>query len=300
MGEPQCLWAVKEAASGHGLFAAEHIKAGTRIIEEPPLLTISKEEAESGSEHILIPEKTGLLTAEAQRRVMALYHNPSKLSEFAEFQGKPCPGTTSIDSGLVLAKFYTNAATITTGGLDSGLFPTFCRMNHSCAPNTSWGYDAGSAMMQVYASRDIKQGEEITDSYTELARPHARRAKELANWGFRCECFVCEGPEAEEHEKRRRQIWRTGEILNLYDDHKKGNEKDRPVFAEMPKTDTEAFKLAEEIAALLTIEGLVEELGGAYEQCAKYARAAGLIDVAEQYEEKEFEILVRTTGECSI
>lgn len=300
MGEPQCLWTIKEAATGHGLFAAENIVAGTRIIQEGPLLTISKQEAESGSEHIGIPAKTGLLPAEAQRRLMDLYHNPSKLREFAEFQGQPCPGAADIDSAEALAKFYTNAATITTGGLDSGLFPTFCRMNHSCAPNTSWGYDDISGMMQVYASRDIAQGEEITDAYTELARPRARRAKELANWGFRCECVVCEGPQAEEHENRRRTIWRLGEILQLYDDHQKGNEKDRPVFAEMPKTGTEALKLAEEIAALLIIEGLVEELGGAYEQCAKFARAIGLVDVANEYEEKEFEILVRTTGECSL
>ncbi|KAK6065961.1 SET domain-containing protein 5 [Seiridium cupressi] len=299
MDEPQCLWTIKEVANGHGLFAAADIKAGLLIIQEAPLLTVSRQEAQSASEHVGIPAKTGLLQAEAQNRLMDLYHNPSKLREFAEFQGQPCPGAPHIDSAVALAKFYTNAATITAGDLDAGLFPTFCRMNHSCVPNTSYEYDDVSGTMQVYASRDIRQGEELTDAYTELARPRARRAKELANWGFRCECLVCEGPEAEEHEARRRQVWRTSEILNLYDAHKKGTGKERPVFAEMPKTDVEALRLAEESVALLAIEGLVEELGAAYGRCAKFARAAGLLKLADEYEEKEFEILVLTTGECS-
>lgn len=300
MSNPQGLWIIREAANGHGLFAAVNIKAGTRIIQEPPLLAISRQQAQSGSEHFWIPAKTGLLTAEAQRCLMELYHNPTKLSEFAEFQGQPCPGAIGIDSAVALAKFYTNAATITTGGLDSGLFPTFCRMNHSCAPNTSWGYDDTSGMMHVYTSRDVKQGEELTDAYTEVARPHAHRARELANWGFQCQCIICEGPQADEHEKRRREIWRASEILDLYNDCKKSTGQERPVFAEMPKTDTEALKLAKEIAGLLMQEGLIEELGAAYGQCAKFARAVGLVDIASQYEDKEFEILEITTGECSL
>lgn len=298
MDKPQCLWTIKEAANDHGLFAAVDIKAGLLVIQEAPLLTVSRQEAQSASEHIGIPAKTGLLPPDAQNRLMDLYHNPSKLRDFAEFQGEPCPGASHIDSAVALAKFYTNAATITAGDLDAGLFPTFCRMNHSCMPNTSYGYDEVSGTMQVYASRDIRQGEELTDAYTELARPRARRAKELANWGFRCECLVCEGPEAEEHEARRRQVWRTSEILKLYVVHKKGAGKERPVFAELPKTDVEALRLAEESAALLEMEGLVEETGAAYGRCAEFARAVGRLKLADEYEEKEFKILVLTTGEC--
>ncbi|KAF3003967.1 hypothetical protein E8E14_005702 [Neopestalotiopsis sp. 37M] len=299
MDELQRLWEIKESANDHGLFAAADIKAGRLIVQEAPLLTVTNQEAQSGSEHVGLPAKTGLLSAEDQQRLMDLYHNPSKLREFAEYQGQPCPGAPHIDAAVALAKFYTNAATITTGDLDAGLFTIFCRMNHSCAPNTSWGYDEVSGKMQVYASRDIRRGEELTDAYTELARPRARRAKELANWGFQCACLVCEGPDAEEHDARRRQVWRIGEILKLYDAHKKGAGKERPVFAEMPKTDAEALGLAEESAALLKTEGLVEELGAAYGRCAKFARGAGLLQLADDYDEKEFEILVLTTGECS-
>ncbi|KAH8881778.1 SET domain-containing protein [Thozetella sp. PMI_491] len=302
MGPPTCSWTIKKAANGQGLFAAVTIKAGTRIIQEPPLLSISRHEAQSASEHTWIPAKVGLLSDDAQRQLMDLYHNPAKLGEFAQFRGQPCPGAVNIDSAVALAKFYTNAATIGSGQLVAGLFPIFCRMNHSCCPNTSWGYDDVSGMMQVYAARDIQQGEELTDAYTELARPRADRAKNLANLGFRCECHVCQGPQAEEHEMRRRRIWRCGKILNLYvvsHRTRQGNaNKDIPVFAEIPKTDTDALKLAEEMAALLAVEGLVEELGAAYGRCAKFARGAGLVDVADVYDEQEFEILVRTTGEC--
>ncbi|KAH7161983.1 hypothetical protein B0J13DRAFT_535010 [Dactylonectria estremocensis] len=294
MEKSECLYAIKETSNGHGLFALKAIKAGTLIIQEEPLLTISREEARSRQEYTWVTSKFGQLQSETQRRLMSLYHNPKKLQEFAFLEGQICPDT-NFDCAFVLAKFYTNAATISSGKLQVGLYPTFCRMNHSCAPNTSWMADDVTGTMEVYAVRDIREDEEITDSYTDVARSRESRNRELRNWGFDCGCSVCEGPEAAEHDIRRRRIAQIRGILELYQESR---QDEKPVFAEIPKSDLEALKLAEESLTLLSIEELVEDLGIAHGWCAKFARAAGLKDVANAHEEKEFKILVRTTGEC--
>ncbi|KAG8361101.1 hypothetical protein FVEN_g891 [Fusarium venenatum] len=200
-----------------------------------------------------------------------------------------------MDCSLVLAKFYTNAASITAGGLECGLFTEFCRMNHSCTPNICWVYDELSGMMEVYAVRDIGQDEEIYNSYIEVACSRQTRLKELSNWGFACSCPACEGPDAVKHDERRRRIGQIRGILEIYKDVK--NDVERPRFAEIPKTDSEALRLCQENATLLQEEGLIEQLGVSYGWCARFAKGAGLDDLADDYEEKEFDILVMTTGE---
>ena len=294
MQEPKCLYLMKQTAYGHGLFATELIKPGTLIIREKPVLTVSQAETKAKTEYRCVIEQVSRLTPVDQNRLMGLYHNPKKFREFSFLKDQLCPGT-DLDSCLVLAKFYTNAASITAGGLECGLFTEFCRMNHSCTPNICWVYDEPSGMMEVYAVRNIAAGEEITNSYIEVACSYQARVKELSNWGFACNCSACEGPDSAVHDERRRRIGQIRGILDIYQDTKHDVEK--PRFAEIPKTDLEALKLAEENAALLQEEGLVEQLGVTYGWCAKFAKGAGMRELADDYDEKEFEILEITTGE---
>ncbi|KAF4420383.1 SET domain-containing 5 [Fusarium acutatum] len=294
MEQEKCLYMMKETVDGHGLFAKELIKAGTRIIHEKPILTVSQAETKTKAEYTCVVDQVADLSDSEKQRLMDLYHNNKKLREFSFLQGQPCPGT-DLDAGIVLAKFYTNAASITSGGLECGLFTIFCRMNHSCTPNTCWVYDEPTGFMEVYAVRDIDKDEEITNSYIEVAISHQARMQELSNWGFRCQCTACEGPDAAKHNERRRRIAQIKGILDIYQDT--GKSGDAPKFAEIPKTDLEALRLGEESLTLLSDEGLIEQLGVMYGLCAKFAKGAGLHDFAENYEEMEFEILVITTGE---
>ncbi|CEF86236.1 hypothetical protein FGSG_11277 [Fusarium graminearum PH-1] len=294
MEEARCLYQMRKIAGGHGLFAIEPIKAGTRIIHEKALLTISQAETRANAEYRCVIEQASRLSTDQKTKLFSLYHNPKKLTEFSFLKGQLCPGT-DMDCSLVLAKFYTNAASITAGGLECGLFTEFCRMNHSCTPNICWVYDEPSAMMEVYAVRDISQDEEIYNSYIEVACSRQARIKELSNWGFHCSCFACEGPDAAQHDERRRRIGQIRGILDIYQDTKTDN--DKPRFSEVPKTDLEALKLSQENASLLQQEGLTEQLGVSYGLCAKFAKGAALNNLANEYEEKEFDILVITTGE---
>ncbi|CAF3595096.1 unnamed protein product [Fusarium graminearum] len=294
MEEAKCLYQMRKIAGGHGLFAIEPIKAGTRIIHEKALLTISQAETRANAEYRCVIEQASRLSTDQKTKLFSLYHNPKKLTEFSFLKGQLCPGT-DMDCNLVLAKFYTNAASITAGGLECGLFTEFCRMNHSCTPNICWVYDEPSAMMEVYAVRDISQDEEIYNSYIEVACSRQARIKELSNWGFHCSCSACEGPDAAQHDERRRRIGQIRGILDIYQDTKTDN--DKPRFSEVPKTDLEALKLSQENASLLQQEGLTEQLGVSYGLCAKFAKGAALNNLANEYEEKEFDILVITTGE---
>ncbi|KAM0294524.1 hypothetical protein ACHAPM_011171 [Fusarium culmorum] len=294
MEEKKCLYHMKTIADGHGLFAAETIPAGTRIIHEKALLAISQAETKANAEYRCVIEQASRLSVDQKIRLLSLYHNPKKLREFSFLKDQLCPGT-DMECSLVLAKFYTNAASITAGGLECGLFTEFCRMNHSCTPNICWVYDEPSAMMEVYAVREISQDEEIYNSYIEVACSRQARIKELSNWGFNCSCSACEGPDAAQHDERRRRIGQIRGILDIYQDTK--NDNDKPRFAEIPKTDLEALRLSQENTSLLQQEGLIEQLGVSYGLCAKFAKGAALNNLANEYEEKEFDILVITTGE---
>jgi len=84
-----------------------------------------------------------------------------------------------------------------TGGTDANegipMFPTICKINHSCCPNSffSWNSTLGCGM--VYALHDIKQGEEITIAYKDMAlQDFATRKTQLdLRWHIKCNCKRC-------------------------------------------------------------------------------------------------------------
>lgn len=64
-------------------------------------------------------------------------------------------------------------------------------MNHSCRGAGSARRSFIGDMMVVRASRDIKKGEEITQTYLHVGDVSARREALLKSWGFLCNCSLC-------------------------------------------------------------------------------------------------------------
>ncbi|GJT57911.1 anaphase-promoting complex/cyclosome 2 [Tanacetum coccineum] len=62
-------------------------------------------------------------------------------------------------------------------------------INHSCNPNAK-RYHIGDHVI-VHASRDIKEGEEITLGYFDVFSPLKNRKEMAKNWGFDCHCKRC-------------------------------------------------------------------------------------------------------------
>jgi hypothetical protein len=71
-------------------------------------------------------------------------------------------------------------------------YPTIALMNHSCDPNVEWRSADGTNKIQVYALRDIQQGEEIFISYIDQSLPKDERQRMLTDlYGFACTCARC-------------------------------------------------------------------------------------------------------------
>ncbi|KAF7997030.1 hypothetical protein HCN44_005307 [Aphidius gifuensis] len=75
-----------------------------------------------------------------------------------------------------------------------GLFPLGALQNHSCTPNTRH-YFTNNNVMITKASRDIKAGEELTMTYTDLLWDTSLRRRYLiASKHFECNCKRCCDP----------------------------------------------------------------------------------------------------------
>jgi hypothetical protein len=79
-----------------------------------------------------------------------------------------------------------------------GLWPAFALLNHSCKPSASTMVlkSKDELMMLVRASREIKQGEEISIAYGDVCKPLEERQSHLSFlYGFKCRCARCQREE---------------------------------------------------------------------------------------------------------
>nr|GAT56225.1 predicted protein [Mycena chlorophos] len=73
----------------------------------------------------------------------------------------------------------------------------YSRLNHSCSPNTERRFHLPSFSFQIYAVRNIRNGQELTSSYSDLLAPACERRVFLRNrYGFVCRCSACLEPRA--------------------------------------------------------------------------------------------------------
>ncbi|TDL25406.1 hypothetical protein BD410DRAFT_638723 [Rickenella mellea] len=72
----------------------------------------------------------------------------------------------------------------------SGMFslPSLC--NHSCLPSAHW--TCFGDFMCVRAGRNLQKDEEITIQYFSGHQSFEKRQKASSNWGFACQCVLCE------------------------------------------------------------------------------------------------------------
>ena len=68
--------------------------------------------------------------------------------------------------------------------------PHIAKLNHSCIPNTYFEFNKDYGYMILYAKRDIKKGEEITDSYllNKNIDNHRQYLMEHYQFNYECSC----------------------------------------------------------------------------------------------------------------
>ncbi|KAF8870749.1 hypothetical protein CPB84DRAFT_829058 [Gymnopilus junonius] len=74
----------------------------------------------------------------------------------------------------------------------SGIVKIGSRINHSCIPNIDVDFSLSSFSFQFIARADIKAGQELFYSYTNIEQPTAERQSSLLlSYGFTCDCPAC-------------------------------------------------------------------------------------------------------------
>ncbi|KAF2126164.1 hypothetical protein P153DRAFT_388910 [Dothidotthia symphoricarpi CBS 119687] len=184
----------------HALFATHPIKRGTRLIHEPPLLTLPHPGTQTASLlpafHALPPSSQSLIwslpaspacTSPSLTALSSLIDplitaihplttkppsqwTPSDHTLYATTAPTLIPAITAY---RLTARWHTARFSLTDlpeheraelpeGTQVTGLFPETARLRHSCVPNCFAAYDAVSNHMTVHATHDIPQGGELT------------------------------------------------------------------------------------------------------------------------------------------
>ncbi|KAK4188009.1 hypothetical protein QBC35DRAFT_497557 [Podospora australis] len=104
---------------------------------------------------------------------------------------KPTPDTV-LSAQQILCQIQTNAFNrFDADSGRSGIFldPALARINHSCIPNAFVDFHNRTAILRAYYP--IKEGEEITLSYTDTNYSKSTRQEALTLYHFKCECPRC-------------------------------------------------------------------------------------------------------------
>jgi len=227
--------------AGKGLFATKKLQTGDLIFSERPLIvTMSRftDKTPADLEQCLqvlwmrLPDEQGVVLA-------TLHHSanpPLPLQDIVSLNGwgfDPHPG----------AAYHT------------GIFPTYARCNHSCAPNAMARFSHATFAIEVRAVRAVAPGEELFVSYVNVLDDRPTRNFALKNnYGFECRCRLCAGAGLDatkgvESDARRAGIRSRSSLMEKY----KAWRNDASSFASPP---TEIISAAIASVVACTREGL--------------------------------------------
>lgn len=159
---------------GQGLIATANLLAGTRILAESPLITVSRATYDKAEIRKSIVNQLSALS-EGQRQA---YFSLSNV------HGK--------EDGNELGIARTNALPLGSNAAQGAVFLEASRINHACNSNSQNTWNESTQKLTIHATRDIRQGEEITIYYLDkFSKRSARQSKLRAAFGFACHCDLC-------------------------------------------------------------------------------------------------------------
>jgi hypothetical protein len=247
------------------MIATAHIPAGTRILTEKPLFTVTMPEMVEGQGHRITD-----MIAELEQEFEKL--SPTQKDEYLNQHDYRFPGETQTRLLTILRSNAYN-----TGDNHVGSFPKTARINHSCKPNCGNFWSEKQGLRVIYAESDIEKGDEITVSYIPLLKSIKNRQARLQQYGFVCDCSACQSPESS---KRRVKISDLLESLEqkLYSMSKKDEVNERLV------------KKAVALVELIEDEGLTNYLARAFHLTSVFNQRKGNLKMALEWAVRELEI----------
>ena len=279
---------------GLGLFATSFIPRGTLILQEEPLLGITRNEfhlawgpysrlgnaqnAAYDSLHSYQPENANLENAS---RLHLLDPNDESLDEddIDEFVS---------DHVRVMSIFSVNNFRMVPSGL--AVYATASRLNHSCVPNVHHSYNPTVKRITVYAVNDIEPEQELFTSYLGGEGNYSTRSQRIeklrATYGFTCRCPACTDP-TKKSDGRRELMNSIAWGLQQFEEGAPSNN------AFIPASPLPALKQAEDLISIMLQEGLVTiELSKAYRYASKCALRLKDYHKAVEYACNEAEVRV--------
>ena len=167
---------------GRGLVASKNFSTGDLILKERAVATVRSKGKEAGPE---ILSQFNKMTSDER----------SDFYDLTKGHVEEMEGRTDLDRHLSeLTSIFNNNAIFSGSGNETGsLFLSYALINHCCSPNAFMDLTYGDETTgELRALRDIKKGEEITDTYIMLGYLNKDgRQKELKKWGFICNCSSC-------------------------------------------------------------------------------------------------------------
>lgn len=162
---------------GKGLVATQTVKPGETILTEPPLFTTASLSNPATFEKDL-GSIVKSLPKDGQRAFLSLHNNN--------------PGSDPF-TNIVRSNGYPLGPNSDVGAI----FPLVARLNHSCKPNAQHAWNEAKGVEVVHAVREVKEGEELTLSYSMGGPSQERRGSLKEYFGFDCQCEACTLPEPE-------------------------------------------------------------------------------------------------------
>lgn len=219
----------KTVDKGHGLFAANAIKAGELILVEKALCVAFNDE-EGGDQSVIINMNTEIMSVGTHPTrligvVHKLRHSPKLAEEFMRLydDGYQPRGVNIVDGLVAVDTFQVEAALdfngfgcpavptcINTDQMDqatssTGVWLTSSFINHDCTGTAARSF-IGDVMV-IRATKDLKKGDEILMRYKNSDDDNDEFQKAIQqSWKFKCSCAVCSAEAKTPQAKRKRRV----------------------------------------------------------------------------------------------
>ncbi|CZR55018.1 uncharacterized protein PAC_04904 [Phialocephala subalpina] len=154
---------------GLGIVAAKDIPQGTFLLVETPIFVLLKSQTDAA-----IEATVDALSPENKEKFFSLSAYMSEEGESLKCRIMDCNAFSIMDE--------------TT----SGVFETASRINHSCVPNSQYGWRDSIGRLVVWNRFKLLEGEEVTIDYGH------RKNSLWSNYGFECTCGRCTDGESED------------------------------------------------------------------------------------------------------
>ncbi|CAE7244030.1 set5, partial [Symbiodinium necroappetens] len=190
---------------GKGVVAKRRLQQGELILQEPPLLILTRDELGKFADAD-IEERLATLSTEDQESFWELFD-----AQIIKGEGR----------GSAKSRVLTNSYPVEdeAGQEAVAVFNTIARFNHSCVPNAHNSWDAETGAETIYVTRDIEAGQEICTTYLDLiARREDRQAELSKRLKFMCTCQACSlnGQLLEESDGKRTRLHSLWEQLEAF------------------------------------------------------------------------------------